>query len=142
MLYISALLNCLYICTVHFSNQTEIKVKPGQDNRFKAREKEIKPRTMASGTYGMSLKISELSEKLENSCIEVEKLREDNDEINSKTLERRKEKIDFEHQVGEKKVQYKTTYLNKKSEKPDPEERRMFFDFFDSYLFYSSYFKY
>ena len=82
------------------------------------------------GTSGMSLNISELSEMLENSCIEVAKLREDNDEITSEILEMRKEKIDFEHHVEEKKVQYKTTYLNKKSEKPDPEERMNIFLFF------------
>ena len=73
------------------------------------------------GTAGMSLSMSELGEMLEKSCVEVAKLREDNDEITAKTLERRKEKIDFEHHVEEKKMQYTTTFLTKTSEKPDSE---------------------
>ena len=73
----------------------------------------------------MSLpKISELTELMENSCLEVEKMREDHDEICSKILERRKEKIEFEHQVEEQRVQYKTMLLTKRSE--ELEEIRMF----------------
>ena len=72
----------------------------------------------------MSPNISELSELLENSCLEVEKLREDHVEICSKILERKKEKIEFEHQVEEKRVQHKTTFLTKRSE--ELEEIRMF----------------
>ena len=72
---------------------------------------------MASGTSGMSQKITELTEKLEKSCLEVEKLRDDYNEICSKTLEMRKEKIKLEHQVEEQRVQYDTAYLTKTSEK-------------------------
>ena len=78
---------------------------------------------MASGSSGMSQKISELSEQLENACIEVVKLREDHVEISSKTEERRKEKVEIEHQVEEKKIQHRTAYLTKRSEKS--EESRM-----------------
>ena len=73
---------------------------------------------------GMSPSVSELGEMLENSCIGVQKMREDHDAICSKTLELRKENIEAEYQVEDKKVQYKTTYLTKRSEKP--EERRLF----------------
>ena len=65
----------------------------------------------------MSQKITELTEKLEKSCLEVEKLRDDYNEICSKTLEMRKEKIKLEHQVEEQRVQYDTAYLTKTSEK-------------------------
>ena len=68
----------------------------------------------------MSLNMSELGEMLEKSCIEVAKLREDHDEITSKTLEMRKENIDFEHHVVEKKVQHTTTILTNNSEKQKP----------------------
>ena len=81
---------------------------------------------MASGTSGMSQKITELTEKLEKSCLEVEKLREDYKEICSKTLEMRKEKIKFEHQVEEQKVQYNTTYLTKTSEKLEVRKKNRF----------------
>ena len=79
---------------------------------------------MASGTSGMSGKISELTERLENSCLRVERLREDHVEIGSTILERRKEKIELEHQVEENRVLWKKKYLAEKSEKL--EEIRMF----------------
>ena len=87
-------------------------------------QKSSKTETMASspdpGTSGMSLNMSELGAMLEKSCIEVAKLREDHNEITSKTLERRKENIDFEHHVVEKKVQHTTTILTNNSEKQKP----------------------
>ena len=72
----------------------------------------------------MSPSVSELGEMLENSCIGVQKMREEYVEICSKTSELRKENIEVEYQVEDKKVHYKTTYLTKRSEKP--EERRLF----------------
>ena len=88
---------------------------------------------MASGTSGMSQKISELTERLENSCLGVEKMREDHVEIGSMILERRKEKIELEHQVEENRVHWRTKYLTERSEKL--EEIRMFLDLLNPYLF-------
>ena len=89
---------------------------------------------MASGTSGMSQKISELSERLENSCLDVEKLREDYVEIGSNVLERRKNKIELEHQVEEKRVQLRKKYLTERSEKL--EEIRMFLvDLLESFIY-------
>ena len=78
---------------------------------------------MASGTSGMSQKITELTEKLEKSCLDVDQLREDYDEICFKTLEMRKEKIELEHQVEERKVQFNAAYLTVASEE-QPEVRK------------------
>ena len=85
-----------------------------QGDREKARRREVEPPS-----------VTELGELLENSCIGVQKLRDDHAKICSKTLELRKQKIELEHQVEGKKVQYRTTYFTKRSEKP--EERRMFY---------------
>ena len=45
-----------------------------------------------------------------------------------------KEKMEFEDQVEDKKIQYNTAYLTQSSEKH--EVRRMFFDLLDSYISY------
>ena len=85
-----------------------------QGGREKARRREVETPS-----------VTELGELLENSCIGVQKLRDDHAKICSKTLELRKQKIELEHLVEGKKVQYRTTYFTKRSEKP--EERRMFY---------------
>ena len=84
-----------------------------QGEREKARRRRVEPPS-----------VSELGEMLENSCIGVQKLRDRHGDICSKTMELRKENIEVEYQVEDKKVHYKTTYLTKRSEKP--EERRLF----------------
>ena len=72
--------------------------------------------TMSTDSSEMSQKMAQIGEKLENSCLDLVKMRHSFDEISAKTLKRSKEKVESKQKLDDKIVQYKTEYETKRTE--------------------------
>ena len=70
---------------------------------------------MSSDFSDIPQKMSEIGEKLENSCLELTKMRLEHDAISSKSEEMTNEELQLRQEIEDKCVQYKAEYYSQKS---------------------------